>query len=399
MLSQYELERERRMAENKAKIASLQVKQIRNDLEKTMLSALPRMRVAPRKDKPTRSATTLAEKRQSSRLQGTAPKNYNESVLDLVDSSPRAKGSKSRLPDRHVASTEERYTQEHVALLGNYEQPWELFVDGYENGVRVYDKVSGKTCHQCRQKTLGRHTSCSHCNSLQGVFCGDCLFMRYGENILEVEGRGDWVCPPCRSLCNCSFHRIRRGWAPTGSMYRRAIAEGYRSVAHYLVLTNLEEAPAAPHQEALPDAEPAALLEQVAEAVRGGKAAQGPARRRRPLLPTAAQAAATKTSAEAPRGTKRGRKTAQLPGSPAEAPSNAEGAAKKAKLGPGKENKGGSPSRRRAPRISQLFRQKAAAPPCTTKPPAAKLGSSGVLPPQAAPRRGLRLRTAPVTDF
>ena len=57
------------------------------------------------------------------------------------------------------------------------------------------------------------------------MFCGDCLFMRYGENILELAD-GAWVCPPCRGLCNCSFHRIRAGWAPTGTLYRRAIAEG-----------------------------------------------------------------------------------------------------------------------------------------------------------------------------
>lgn len=50
--------------------------------------------------------------------------------------------------------------------------------------------------------------------------------MRYGENILEVQAKGEWVCPPCRGLCNCSFHRIRNGWAPTGTLYRRAIAEG-----------------------------------------------------------------------------------------------------------------------------------------------------------------------------
>lgn len=44
----------------------------------------------------------------------------------------------------------------------------ELFVDGTDaNGKRVYDKLNGMTCHQCRQKTLGKHTSCSCCNSLQ----------------------------------------------------------------------------------------------------------------------------------------------------------------------------------------------------------------------------------------
>ena len=62
----------------------------------------------------------------------------------------------------------------------------------------------------------------------QGVFCGDCLFMRYGENILELGA--DWVCPPCRGMCNCSFHRISRGWAPTGTLYRRALAEGVAAV-------------------------------------------------------------------------------------------------------------------------------------------------------------------------
>ena len=65
----------------------------------------------------------------------------------------------------------------------------------------------------------------------QGVFCGDCLFMRYGENIQEAAAAGAWVCPPCRGLCNCSFHRIRAGWAPTGTLYRRAIAEGARACA------------------------------------------------------------------------------------------------------------------------------------------------------------------------
>lgn len=36
----------------------------------------------------------------------------------------------------------------------------------------------------------------------------------------------DWRCPMCRDLCNCSFHRSKRGWAPTGTLYRLASAEG-----------------------------------------------------------------------------------------------------------------------------------------------------------------------------
>lgn len=41
-------------------------------------------------------------------------------------------------------------------------------MDGTDaSGKRVYDKVNGMTCHQCRQKTLGKHTTCTCCNSLQ----------------------------------------------------------------------------------------------------------------------------------------------------------------------------------------------------------------------------------------
>ena len=99
--------------------------------------------------------------------------------------------------------------------------------------------------------------------------------MRYGEHIDEANANPEWRCPSCRDLCNCSFHRSRRGWAPTGTLYRAASAEGvkhegigafrkdglqrcrkhrltsltsppalfpntgYASVSHYLVLNNL----------------------------------------------------------------------------------------------------------------------------------------------------------------
>ena len=63
--------------------------------------------------------------------------------------------------------------------------------------------------------------------------------MRYGEHVDEANALGaKWRCPPCRDLCNCSFCRQRKGWPPTGTLYRRAIKEGYASVAHYLVLNN-----------------------------------------------------------------------------------------------------------------------------------------------------------------
>jgi len=55
-----------------------------------------------------------------------------------------------------------------------------LKVDGYDAaGERVYDKVHGKTCHQCRQKTIGKRTHCSHCQS------------------------ADVRCQPCAQTCTC----------------------------------------------------------------------------------------------------------------------------------------------------------------------------------------------------
>lgn len=50
--------------------------------------------------------------------------------------------------------------------------------------------------------------------------------LSYGENVDEVNANPDWLCPLCRDICNCSFHRSKRGWAPTGTLYRHAIAEG-----------------------------------------------------------------------------------------------------------------------------------------------------------------------------
>lgn len=152
-------------------------------------------------------------------------------------------------------------------------------MDGYDaDGNRVYDKVHGATCHQCRQKTLGRRTSCASCGSLSGQLCGDCLFMRYGEHVDEVAARPDWACPHCRGLCNCSFHRARRGWAPTGTLYRRAAAQGYASVAHYLVLNNLEPGARRGALGAMPPglrAEVEAALAAEAAAAAGAEGEQG----------------------------------------------------------------------------------------------------------------------------
>ena len=171
------------------------------------------------------AARPRAATRRSGRLSGSAPTAGLDASWDAVDAG--------------VANgCAETYTAAHRAALGSAATPWTLFVDGYDDsGNRIYDKgPAGKTCHQCRQKTVCKHTSCAGCGAARGQFCGDCLFMRYGENVDEAARDAAWRCPPCRDLCNCSFCRQRKGWPPTGAMYRRAIKQGFKSVAHYLVL-------------------------------------------------------------------------------------------------------------------------------------------------------------------
>ncbi|XP_071703758.1 uncharacterized protein [Rutidosis leptorrhynchoides] len=168
--------------------------------------------------------------RRSSRLQNTPTVSYTE--VDV----PK-KGKERCDPLMMENSRPEFYTEEHEKLLGDAKSEWTLFVDGYgKNGKRIYDQVIGKTCHQCRQKTLGHRTHC-RCNLVQGQFCGDCLYMRYGENVLEAMKNPNWICPVCRGICNCSLCRQAKGWAPTGVMYRKISSLGYKSVAHYLIQT------------------------------------------------------------------------------------------------------------------------------------------------------------------
>lgn len=61
--------------------------------------------------------------------------------------------------------------------------------------------------------------------------------MRYGEHVVEANQNPNWVCPPCRGICNCSLCRQAKGWAPTGALYKRIASLGFKSVAHYLITT------------------------------------------------------------------------------------------------------------------------------------------------------------------
>ncbi|XP_010966909.1 cell division cycle-associated 7-like protein isoform X1 [Camelus bactrianus] len=101
---------------------------------------------------------------------------------------------------------------------------------------KIYDKVLGNTCHQCRQKTIDTKTVCRNqsCGGVRGQFCGPCLRNRYGEDVRAALLDPDWMCPPCRGICNCSYCRKRDGRCATGILIHLAKFYGYNNVKEYL---------------------------------------------------------------------------------------------------------------------------------------------------------------------
>lgn len=228
-LTEYELERQRRMEENRRRMAELGLPQMAEDMAQAAAGDAP-----PKKKREKREAGPLLEpSRRSNRNEGKERPTY-------VYEQERGSGGSRTLHDGPLVKEgecEEVYGVRHVLALGSHEKNWDMFTDGYTSlGERIYDPENGASCHQCRQKTLGLRTSCSSCKTGLGMLCGDCLFARYGENVEEAAANESWVCPCCRDLCNCSTHRKKRKWEATGALHRSVKARGYLSVAHYLVL-------------------------------------------------------------------------------------------------------------------------------------------------------------------
>ncbi|KAK1586680.1 hypothetical protein Q3G72_005041 [Acer saccharum] len=241
-VSLYEQSREERIKDNLQRLQKLGILDISDKLK----SSVRPKRTPKNSPSDSQGSTSLLQsgpRRRSSRLQNVTPVSYSERLPKKDDC---VKDEDVRLEQ---GSKPEVYTEEHEKLLGNTERSWTLFVDGCgTDGKRIYDPVKGKTCHQCRQKTLGHRTQCSECNKVQGQFCGDCLYMRYGEHVLEANENPNWICPVCRGICNCSLCRQAKGWCPTGTLYKKISNLGFKSVAHYLIethrlQTNLEKNP------------------------------------------------------------------------------------------------------------------------------------------------------------
>lgn len=226
----YEKQRAERIKENKERLHKLGILELSKKLKTTNA---PPKKLTPRISSPVLSSDPP---RRSFRLKDKPPVSYNEHKI------PKTEKISTEDVEINIVEGEnpEFYTEEHEKLLGDSQNAWILYVSGYdEDGQRIYDPDNGKSCHQCRQKTLGEHTECCNCKLVQGQFCGDCLYTRYGENVIEANENANWICPACRGICNCSRCRREKGYAPTGAIYRKVLRLGYKSVAHYLVKTRM----------------------------------------------------------------------------------------------------------------------------------------------------------------
>ncbi|KAF7664581.1 hypothetical protein LDENG_00169450 [Lucifuga dentata] len=125
----------------------------------------------------------------------------------------------------HVIRPVEDITEDELQLVAN------------NMTGKVYNRVTGSTCHQCRQKTVDTKTCCrsEDCRGILGQFCGPCLRNRYGEDVRKALLDPAWRCPPCRDICNCSFCRQREGRCPTGILFPLAQYHGFSDVHSYLL--------------------------------------------------------------------------------------------------------------------------------------------------------------------
>lgn len=135
----------------------------------------------------------------------------------------------------------EEIRRRRSASKNNYRAVEDITEEELENVAvtvkdKTYDKILGSTCHQCRQKTKDTKTFCRNpgCGGVRGQFCGPCLRNRYGEDVREALLDPDWICPPCRDICNCSYCRKRDGRCATGMLIHLAKFSGHDNVKEYL---------------------------------------------------------------------------------------------------------------------------------------------------------------------
>lgn len=257
-LSEYEIKRLKRIEENKSKIKELfpdgKIKLLLPSFQSNNKIKTPEnidKQYTPKSRSASRRRLQYGVRCNPTRK--ARPRAYSETIRRPLTRSQKRRLSEGSDDSASNSSDEEKCTYSHYSPKRRRirsdtealpiqldEKDVNLNLDltkvAERNCRKIYDKVNGTTCHQCRQKTRDLKTTChnENCNGVRGQFCGICLKNRYGEDVKEALLDKTWVCPPCRGVCNCSFCLPRKGMAPTGIMIHIAKECGYDNVKDYL---------------------------------------------------------------------------------------------------------------------------------------------------------------------
>ncbi|XP_004301241.1 PREDICTED: cell division cycle-associated protein 7-like isoform X2 [Fragaria vesca subsp. vesca] len=259
----YEDLRNARIVQNQARLHSLGVHNTLSELHSISSSAKSQKAHVRKYCQKVYDLTSL---RRSDRLKGpsttqaitTTPNHTSSSRLTVGVNEESEEGTKRRPLNAPFVELK----ASKMELVSS--ESWSRRCDSKSRGT-VYHSVFGICCHFCRQKKLcgeedckrcgtldmdqpciGK-TECSVCHSTNGVLCRGCLKVRYGEEMEEVRGNKDWMCPHCIEekgvrpywICNSSFCMKKRKMVPTGIAIYRCQEMGYKSVAH-LVMDELK---------------------------------------------------------------------------------------------------------------------------------------------------------------
>lgn len=234
--------------ENKAMLAKLmaELNKVPGLFPRRMAMSVP---TTPRRALRQSTGTPRALKRNPDRA--SRPHTRSRSLVDgppspTPEEEPEDKFSLVR-KSRHYEEVDEpaqsrRRSYNGAMAIPHLVRPVEDITEAELEGIcfnvreKVYNSSTGSTCHQCRQKTTDTKTNCRNpeCVGVRGQFCGPCLRNRYGEEVRDALLDPEWICPPCRGICNCSFCRAREGRCATGVLVYLAKYHGFDNVHAYL---------------------------------------------------------------------------------------------------------------------------------------------------------------------
>ncbi|KAJ3393042.1 Cell division cycle-associated 7-like protein [Entophlyctis sp. JEL0112] len=235
--SAYEIERARRLEENKKQLLALGIFK-----EPTLIPAPVKPRYIEKKHKVARAAEDIP-RRQSSRLAGKQEEHtglkYRDRNYDNDDRNLFFESSEEFSDSGSEREFDSDGNPIIIKRVKNVPRSSNKGKSGnrakFEKGGRIYDSVNGTSCHQCRQKTLDPKVKCTNeiiylkddgaetrvpCTVMMDSLC---LEGRYGQNVEEERAKGNWICPNFKGVE--AFAIVHFAWPKE---------KGYKSVSEML---------------------------------------------------------------------------------------------------------------------------------------------------------------------